>query len=182
MRASNGITLIELLVAMAVLAVVAALGAPAMQGFVRTSQLRGATNEVAYLLAYARSEAIKRGHPVTVCKALDVAAEAPECTTNAANSWQGGWMAFVDFNEDGIPNTQGTRSDVRLRVGQVNYAGLQIDPGTNFRDFVRYLPMGGSQGSGGQAGGLFTICNHGKGRRIDIGNTGHTTVKELATC
>jgi prepilin-type N-terminal cleavage/methylation domain-containing protein len=64
--APGGITLIELLVALAVLAVLLAAAAPAFTGLVDRLQLRGAADALYSDLLLARLEALRRNVPVGV--------------------------------------------------------------------------------------------------------------------
>lgn len=63
-RTTTGLTLVELMVTLAVLAILAAVGVPSMQDMIRTNQVASQSNELISLLAFARSEAIRRGTAV----------------------------------------------------------------------------------------------------------------------
>ena len=78
---TRGFTLIELMAAIAVAAILIAIGVPSYQQFVAGQRLRAAVSALNYTLLYARSEAIKRNADVVV---------AP-----AGNCWQSGWTVSV---------------------------------------------------------------------------------------
>ena len=61
-RKLRGFTLVELLITLTVLVITLAIAAPAMSGFVRSSQLSGTQTELIGALMLARSEARPR-HP-----------------------------------------------------------------------------------------------------------------------
>lgn len=63
---TNGFTLIELIVTIAVLAIILAIAVPSFQDFFERGRLRGAGDEVAALVATARGEAVKTGRNVTM--------------------------------------------------------------------------------------------------------------------
>jgi type IV fimbrial biogenesis protein FimT len=63
----RGVTLIELMFAIAVLAILLGIGAPSFVDMVRANRTTTLTNELVVAMATARSEAVKRGGPVTVC-------------------------------------------------------------------------------------------------------------------
>lgn len=65
-RAHSGVTLVELMVAIAVLAILAALAAPSFADFADRQALRGATDSISGVIASAREEAIKRDQWVRV--------------------------------------------------------------------------------------------------------------------
>lgn len=62
----TGFTLIELMVTVAILAIVLAVGVPSFQRFIRDNQVRTDTNAFISGLQLARSEAVKRGTQVSV--------------------------------------------------------------------------------------------------------------------
>lgn len=94
-RTSAGITLVELLVAIALIGVVLTIAAPNFRTFLLNTRLTSQTNELVLALAYARSEAVKRNLHVTVCS------RASNTACAASNIWDAGWMVFVDTNADG---------------------------------------------------------------------------------
>lgn len=179
-RRMAGVTMIELMVTVGVAGVLAATAVPSMQSFVRVSQVRTAANELAMALATARSEAVKRGNPVTVCKSADVTLAQPLCTSSGSVPWRQGWIMFVDHDQDGVIDSAGALPDVRLRVGAPD-GRLSVQADTNFSRYVSYLPNGVSVGNGGQSSGAFHVCLNGIGRAVMVNTSGRTQVRE-ETC
>ncbi len=66
MHSSRGFTLIELMVTIAVLAILMAIATPSFTDFFQRYRLRGAADDVATLLAVARSDAVARNRNVAV--------------------------------------------------------------------------------------------------------------------
>lgn len=60
----RGFTIVELMVTVAVLAILASIAAPSMQGLIRGMALESSANELAAGLQFARSEAIRRNGSV----------------------------------------------------------------------------------------------------------------------
>lgn len=59
MRANNGFTLLELMVTLAILAIVLGVGVPSMLDMARSMRLQGAAQESYALLQFARSDALR---------------------------------------------------------------------------------------------------------------------------
>ncbi len=90
MKNNNGFTLTELLIAMAISAVLLMLAAPGFAEMIRNNRLTSGINTFNNALNLSRSTAVKQMLNVTVCKSIDQAS----CTTNG--SYSGGWISFVD--------------------------------------------------------------------------------------
>jgi type IV fimbrial biogenesis protein FimT len=119
-RAQAGFTLLELMVVLAIAGVLMAVGIPAMGDFIRNSRITGAANDVMAALHFARSEAIKRRRPVSLCTSAN-ALEAdgdPNASATCADSVDlTGWIAFVDLNQDGLRDAGDT---ILLNHGPMN--------------------------------------------------------------
>lgn len=91
MRNDNrGFTLIELLTALTVLAILLGLAVPTFRDFTRNNRVGAAQNDLVTAFTYARSEALRRSTPVSVCASTDNVS----CSGNT--NWATGWIAFVD--------------------------------------------------------------------------------------
>ncbi len=110
MRKLQGFTLIEMLVVVALVAILASLAAPGFNSMIASRSVASAASAMADDYRFARSEAIKRGGYVTLCRSLDAAA----CTTDVG-SWHTGWLVFSDYNGNGALDAG---SDTVLRVQQ----------------------------------------------------------------
>lgn len=91
-RSGRGFTLIEVMVVIAIVAVVSSFAVPGMRSLIQNSRIKQITTDLHFNLALARSEAIKRNTTVT----LDA--------TN--NDWTLGWQissgGTVLRGEDGV--------------------------------------------------------------------------------
>ncbi|MEX0744908.1 MAG: GspH/FimT family protein [Phycisphaeraceae bacterium] len=97
-RAQSGFTLLELMLVVVLAGLLLGIGVPAMGSFIRNARITGAANDVMAALHFARSEAIKRRVPVSVCTSAAPLAANPVCTGSAQLF---GWIAFVDNNQSG---------------------------------------------------------------------------------
>lgn len=88
--ALRGVTLIELMFAITILAILIGLGGPSFANLVRDNRVTGLTNDFVGSVALARSEAMKRGLPVSLCPTAD----GVQCAGNT--NWATGWLMFTD--------------------------------------------------------------------------------------
>nr|WP_315592593.1 GspH/FimT family pseudopilin [uncultured Cupriavidus sp.] len=93
-RATRGLTLIELLVALTVLSILAAAAIPNFKSFLHNSRLSSDATRLFTDLELARSEAARRNATVTIC---------PLDTGNlCSDDWSLPRILFVDADNDGI--------------------------------------------------------------------------------
>jgi type IV fimbrial biogenesis protein FimT len=97
----KGFTLVELIVTLVVAAILLTLAAPNLSSFLQRDRLGTQANDLLADLAFARSEAIKRGAVVIVCKTDDPTVAAPVCNTTATDPWTKGRVIWVDANNNG---------------------------------------------------------------------------------
>jgi type IV fimbrial biogenesis protein FimT len=98
MRTCHGITLIELICAVGVLAIVTAVALPGFYALRDDTGRTTAVNAFLHSLLLARSEALKRGSVVTLCASVD----AQQCSGRAAE-WHLGWIVFANDDFDSPP-------------------------------------------------------------------------------
>ncbi|WP_246139773.1 GspH/FimT family pseudopilin [Parahaliea aestuarii] len=95
----GGLTLMELLVVLAILAIVLGLVAPSMQSLLQGARMRSEAARLLDAVQLARSEAAARHRPVSLCPAVDAEGAVPSC----GGTYAGGWLVF-----DGPPPADGT--------------------------------------------------------------------------
>jgi type IV fimbrial biogenesis protein FimT len=99
MRARNsGFTVIEAMVVVAIIAIVAGFAAPAMNQLIRTQKVRSISYDLFADLTYARSEAIARGHNVSIT------------SSNGDKDWGVKGWSVRDATSNELLRDQGPRS------------------------------------------------------------------------
>lgn len=83
----KGFTLIELMVALAVLAILLGIGVPSFSSMLRDSRASTLASELQGALQLARSEAIKRRQSVVVCRR-----KPEESVCQDGTDWAAGWL------------------------------------------------------------------------------------------
>lgn len=92
----TGLTLVELMTTLAVLAVLAAIAAPSFTSLFERWRTSQAISAFESTLAFARSEAIRRGGGISIIRST-----TEDCGGQASNAWQCGWTVSLDSNADG---------------------------------------------------------------------------------
>ncbi|MGY0611125.1 GspH/FimT family pseudopilin [Luteimonas sp. A501] len=94
----SGFSLIELMITIAVLAVLLAIGLPSFQGSMRSNRVATGTNELIASMSLARSEAIRSPGGAALCPSSNGTTCLPD-----ASPWTNGWMVWVDQDGNGLP-------------------------------------------------------------------------------
>lgn len=83
-----GFTLIELMVTIAVIAILTMVAVPSFSAAMLSNKLAGYANNFVASALLARSEAIKRNVAVTLCRSADLS------TCASSGGWQQGWIVM----------------------------------------------------------------------------------------
>lgn len=98
---NGGFSLLELLTAVLIAAIVLAMATPSFSEFRRNARITTAANDLLAAMQLARSEAAKRQQAVSLCAAADVSADEPVCSGETlAQLPQAGWIVFADPDAD----------------------------------------------------------------------------------
>jgi len=148
----SGFTLIELMVTLSVLVVLMALAVPSFQSMMASSNVSTVTNDLMTTLAQARSNAVRRGARVTVCKS----ANGSQCATTG--DWEQGWIMFNDDDHSGT-NASVSSGEAVTFASPVVSSGIVIKGNL---DYVSYSADGQARfmdGTGGFQAGTLRVCN-----------------------
>lgn len=94
LRRPAGFTLLELMITVAVMAILAAIAYPSFKTTLRYNRMATTSNELIASMALARTEAVKNTRGAGVCASLDG-------TACDGESWATGWMVWGDTDGNG---------------------------------------------------------------------------------
>ena len=128
-RGDAGFTVIEILVTVAIVAILLALAGPSFRYVTTANRASSEINALLGDMQFARAEAIREGQPVTVCATTDGVACA-----GAGVAWNGGWFVFSDPGNTGV---MPAGAALKFQKAFSSQDSLQADQGINLVTFSR---------------------------------------------
>ncbi len=143
----SGLTLIDLLITLSVAAIVLTTAVPSYHMIILNNRKAAQVNRFVSTLNLARSEAVKRGLDITICKTID----GMTCYRSSdGKDWSKGWIVFVNSNGDHKRDTE----EALLRVFQEEKNVYTWQGNHNFMNYITYRSSGFSNNMG-----RFTYCD-----------------------
>ncbi|CAN5489482.1 N/A [soil metagenome] len=141
--AQRGVTLVELMVVVAIVGIIGVIGMPSFARMLSSNTVTSQVNGFLIDAQFSRSEALKRGTSVTMCRSANPDAAAPTCVKSTdAGGWETGWIIFVDGDNDGVRAS----GEQLLRVQQSVADSGGIQPVGGAYDVIRYRATGWAPG------------------------------------
>jgi type IV fimbrial biogenesis protein FimT len=127
----SGYGMVELLSVIGIATILTVLAVPSYRYVTNSNRASAEVNGLVGDLELARSAAIERGLPVSVCPSQD----GRTCTANS-QTWQHGWIVFLDANGNAVMD-----ADDKVLLAQTPFASgtdtLLSDPGVTAVTFNR---------------------------------------------
>ena len=164
----QGMTLVELISTIGIVAVLASVVTPSFQNFLESSKLSSSTNTLHTTLSLARQNAITSGVNTYVCE-LSNNNNFNSCNTHRPFNaiWNEGWLVFQDNNH----NTELDKKDTILIINR-NNKGVGVI--FNQRGKLRFRSDGSARSAG------FYLCTKKASKHILLLYTGRARVKNLS--
>lgn len=163
----RGFSLVETMITIGISLILLSIAAPDFGAVIKKNRVKTATEDFVSAIAVARTEAIKRGTPVIMCRtgdpgttpsSLTCRANTPEGTTNSSKNWSQGWIMYAksggvggggadyNYSSDGDP----------ILVGDPAPGGVSI---TSDSDGNQWLAFFGDGTLNEDSTTLYSICD-----------------------
>lgn len=139
----HGFTAIELMVTVAIAAILVAIAAPSFKNIIEKGRVEAGSNQLFTALMLTRNEAVSRNQSGVLCKSADGAS----CTTSGG--WEQGYLIFIDVNSDGAQDA----GETLIRSYEANEFSVTIRASGDFSSLVRYASDGSVTSND-----IFQIC------------------------
>lgn len=161
----SGITIVELVISLAVVAILVTTGIPAYSNFIQSNRLAKSSFDLLVTINLARSEAVKRRTRVVLCRTGNPMATTPSCG-GSANTWTTGWLVFASGDAN---NTYEAATDTLLGIGLVESPNVTVITNSTSNNNLEYNSDGTTNEGGGTA--RFAVCDNrggARGRQINV--------------
>ena len=169
---ARGTTLVELLIALSIAALLTVIAMPVYYGWVADYQVDNEARALATSMYAARAEAIKQGYRVNLCKSIN----GRTCTTGG--SWDGGFLLHVDRDHDG---------DVAADEPVLHWEGpaprgVYVRANAPLDDYVSYTALGQARKlNGALQMGTLRVCFSGRSEvQVVLANSGRVRIQKTA--
>lgn len=162
MTRHGGFTLIELIITLAIAAILLTVGVPSFQDTIKNSRISSQANEFITDLNYARNVAVTQKNAITICQSSN----GTSC--GVGTTWQQGWIVINNFNG----------ANTVLRMHGPLSTGMTLSAGSTTQ--VAYSSTGAATPNAITFQLRLSGCTGNQQRNITIGPTGRPMVSTIA--
>ncbi len=179
-----GFTILEIMITVAIAAALGAVAVPSLGTFAKNSAMRGQALEMMGSMALARSEAIKRGSRVILCRTANPNAATPTCG-GSNKDWSTGWLVYVAEDSD---DDFDLGTDILIDVGQATPSQIGVTSNSSGNNYLVYRADGTLNETGAARYALCDDRGEAYGREISVALVGRpkldqgTLASPLANC
>lgn len=181
---SRGFSLLELMITIAVMAILLAIAVPSFRDVIHRNQVSSASNAMLASVNYARSEAVTRGQLVSICPGDKTAG-----CTSGGKVFDQGWIVYTyPAGAASANQAYAAATSILLRsMGAQTNASIQAQGGT----IITFGQQGQLKPSTplvfvtcyrDAATGTGVITDKVPGVELDVNGSGSVTTKAAATC
>lgn len=175
MRTGRGFTLLELMIVIAIAAVLMTIAVPGMRNFLLASERSEASTSLYGGLVTARSEAIARNASVLLCPRDPATTNtSPKCQASGGN-WTRGWVLLRDANNNGVLDSGEPAAIDVIASGDATDSGFTITPQSASPTYLSFSSAGRPS-----VANTFTLCKTGdnsfQGRIIYVDISGRISL------
>jgi len=188
-REIAGLSLVELMITILVLAILLAVAVPSLRTAMRRGYVSNTTNDLAGDLAYARAEAAGRHKYVSICRSTD----AETCDTGTSSSYATGWLIYAyDGGSTGPNQTYSTTADPAHALLRASKGDDRTSISATDEKVLTFNQSGLPVTNNGRTAENFVICVLNKsgdgaestaevpGRQVSLNPSGGVSIAELA--
>lgn len=163
----SGFTLIELMIAVALISILLAAAVPSFRSMIQNNRATARANEFATALSMARSESTRRGFPVRMTS----------LNGTTPSQWESGWRIWVDSNGNGAYD-----AGEELQMGSAFLGGATLKNVDGVSEMA-FRPDGFVTGIGTSTTFQLRVpdCRGDQGRDIELRSTGRIIANRV-TC
>jgi type IV fimbrial biogenesis protein FimT len=167
----QGFNLIELMIVLAVAAILIGIGLPSLKATIDRKALTAEEVRFARSINFARTWAITQSQVVTL-----------ERKSTTANDWSQGWIIYVDADGTGNQTYNELGGDQLIRDINISNQSLDIITNSTGDNWISFANSGRLEEGGASV--VVTICDKNRslafaGSRIDINPVGRTRVSAI---
>ena len=148
----NGFTLFDLLITLAIAAIITTIGIPSFRTVLENQRMTSATNELVMSLNLTKSEAIKRVKYVSICKSADGAT-----CGGVGSEWNDGWIVFVNATSANLGFVD--VGDEVIRVFPALSTQTTLTASGTVQNFLSIRPSGTIGSAVANMTGTLTLCD-----------------------